>query len=419
MTQPLDRIGFHYFPDDRHYSQADLRAWLPALLSLHARWVVLVAGPKRAVPEPFVRALIEAGIQPVVHLKASIAETPPATLFPLLNAYARWGLRYVVVFDRPNLRRSWLPHAWCRQTLVERFVDTLLPLLHAQAAAGLRPILPPLEPGGDYWDTAFLATLLEALARRGQASFLDDLTLAAYGWTYGRPTDWGAGGPSRWPEARPYHTPAGCQDQRGLRACEWYVSVAAEAGLPSLPVLIIAGGALSQPTGSEPATDRFVQDNLAIARAVLSGDLPPYVQTFAFYLLAAEADHPDYPSAWFTAPEQPRPIVPAMQPLLSTVARSSAREHPKPIAHYLLLPSAVGASWLHEWKQLADFASRHRPSIGFSLDEARLAQTVTIAGGEDIIPREIEQELRAAGCSVERILAPPNSTSPLTGEHHG
>ncbi len=419
MTQPLDRIGYHYYPDDRHYSQTELRAWLPRLHSLHAHWLVLHAGPERAVPESFLRGLIDAGIQPIVHLRAPLAAAPAAALAPLLSAYGHWGLRYVVVFDRPNLRANWPPHDWARPELIERFVDVLLPVLAAQRASGLAPILPPLEPGGDFWDTAFLGALLEALARRGQGSLLDELVLAAYAWTYDRPPDWGAGGPARWPEARPYHTPPGCQDQRGMRACDWYAAAAAQAGLPSLPILVVGGGALRTQPPPAVGPDPHVEQNLAAARAVLSGDLPASVLNFAFYPLAAEPDQPDHLSAWFASPDQPRPIVQAMRQLLDSIARSADHARPKPIAHYLLLPSSVGASWLHEWTHLAEFASAHRPSIGFSLDEARLAQHVTIAGGEDVFSRQVEQDLRAAGCRVERILGNPAPRASSTGDPHG
>ncbi len=412
MTAPFNRLGFHYYPDDRHYSQTDLRAWLPHLHSLRARWLVLRAGPDRAIPETFLRGVIEANIEPIIHLHTPICTTTASQLGSLLTAYGRWGLHYVVVFNPPNLRTSWPAHEWSRRALIERFTDALLPVLHAQRAAGLRAVLPPLEPGGDYWDTAFLVALLETLARRGQGALLHELTLAAYAWTYDRPVDWGAGGPSRWPEARPYHTPEGCQNQRGLRACDWYATTAAQAGLPSLPILIVAGGALRREPSPTLGPDPFIEQNLAAARAVLGGDLPSSVLNFAFYPLVADSKHPDYASAWFEGPDQPRPVVTSLQRLLQSVAKGADDSRLKPIPHYLLLPSSAGASWLQEWSHLADFASAHRPSIGFSLDEARLAQRVTIAGGEDIVPRAVEQDLRAAGCHVERILAQPPPVPP-------
>ena len=42
-------------------------------------------------------------------------------------------------------------------------------------------------------------------------------------------------------------------------------------------------------------------------------------------------------------------------------------------------------------------------TIGFSIEEAKLAKYVTIIGGPGGVPQSAEAELRAAGCQVERI----------------
>ena len=66
----------------------------------------------------------------------------------------------MVLFDRPNLRANWPAAAWAQSNLVERFLDVFQPLALAAVQAGLIPVFPPLEPGGDYWDTAFLRSCL-------------------------------------------------------------------------------------------------------------------------------------------------------------------------------------------------------------------------------------------------------------------
>jgi hypothetical protein len=403
MLTPRSRLGYHYYPDDRHFTQADLETWLPVLDSLGAQWLTLRASPERAIPEPFVRGLVGAGIQPVVHVPLSIARLVESNLATLFTCYAQWGIQHVVVFDRPNLRASWDPSNWGRSGLVERFLDVMLPVLHAQRSSGLRPVLPPLEPGGDYWDTAFHGSLLEALARRGQSNLQAELTLAIYAWTFDRPLNWGAGGASRWPEARPYHTPEGCQDQRGLRAFDWYRSVAETSGLAHLPMLVIAGGAL--PNAADPAigADSHTEQNLAIARALQSEDIPPSLLNFAFYPLATDPDHTDHGAAWFPTLEAPRPVVAAFRRLAELAPKNAVSATEKPIKHYLLLPSGTGASFIQEWEKLAEFTAAHHPATGFSLEEARLAQQVTLAGDEESISPEVEYALRASGCRVQRL----------------
>src|SRR3989304_105946 len=117
MSNLSDRIGFHYFPDDQHFTQTLLESWLPILESLNARW--------------------------------------------------------------------------------------------------------PSGHGGDYRDCGFRSAIVDGLVRRGQAGLLEDLALAIHAFAYRRPLDWGKGGPARWPEAQPYHTPQGAQGPRGLPHSDW------------------------------------------------------------------------------------------------------------------------------------------------------------------------------------------------------
>jgi len=403
MTEPSSRIGFHYFPDDQHFTQSDLEAWLPILQSLEARWLVVQAGLGRAVPESFLRSLVSAGIQPIIRIPAQVTRVPEPDLTPVLNSYAAWGVRHVIVFDKPNLRASWAASEWSRPALVERFLDLVLPILLAERASGLVPVLPPLEPGGDYWDTAFLAAIFEGLQRRGQAGLLQELALAVYAYTHRRPLDWGKGGPARWPEARPYHTPEGAQDQRGLRAFDWYAAVADAAGLPQLPMLVVAGGALPGDGQAGFGPDAHAEENTSVLRALTTGEIPASITNFAFYLLTAAAGSPEQSAAWFPTLASPRPVVDAFRRALTAKGKQVPGKE-KPIRHYLLLPSSRGASLLQEWGPLAEFMAAHHPALGFSPLEAQLATRVTLAGDEASIPRPVEEQLIAAGCAVDRFV---------------
>ena len=242
MSAPISRLGFHYFPDDSHYTEKDLEEWLPTLLRLSANWLVLHANPNRLIPEPFLRGLIEAGIRPVVWIKGRVDEVASDHISPALANYGEWGVREVVVFDRPNLRSMWPSDEWARPGLVERFVDRMLPILQLQRATGMHPVFPPLEPGGDYWDTAFLETALKSMLRRGHRSLLDDLHLAIFARTFGKPLEWGYGGPEEWASSRPYNTPDGSQDQIGFRTFDWYAATTEAVMGKTLPMIVVAGG---------------------------------------------------------------------------------------------------------------------------------------------------------------------------------
>ena len=307
MSSPLSRLGFHYFPDDSHYTGRDLEQWLPVLLKLAARWLVLSASPKRSIPEPFVRGIVEAGIRPVVWIKSGISDTSPRELAPLLTSYSAWGVQEVVVFDRPNQRTSWTATDWSRPDLVERFVDRMLPILQLENSVGLIPVFPPLEPGGDYWDTAFLETALQSIQRRGQSSLLRKMFLAIYGWTFGHPLDWGYGGPANWPEARPYEALEGIQDQIGFRTFDWYGLITKSQIGVELPMIVVAGG----PGDAEAARARPAQAVSEILRALQAAEVTDSVLAFNFYLLACDPDSQAYSNAWFAAPGEPKPLVAA------------------------------------------------------------------------------------------------------------
>jgi hypothetical protein len=476
-TQPTEgsRLGFHYFPDQDHYRESDLRAWLPELKSLGASWLILEASVERAVPEDFIRGLVTQHIEPVLHFKLPLKEdSKPADLVEnltlLFEMYAHWGARYVILFDRPNARASWPPAAWAQASLVERFLDHYLPLAEAARRSGLIPVFPPLEPGGDYWDTAFLREALQAIERRGFHYLLDDLVLSAIADPGAKPLNWGAGGPERWPKSRPYHTPDYSEDQRGFRIFDWYIKVAEAVTGVSASVLLVRVGC--QPSSSysldqsSQGLRKDVLRTLTIAQALAPAEpqarvpyaepldsIPAQVIAGCFWLLAADKETPQASAAWYQADGVTQPYVGVLrqwfaesvapkeekriaaqpkirqsaklmtnqEPIanrsqtfnpLGTPARPGEEKQPadqtdkklaRPIRHYLLLP-------LYEWgvadwhlDVIRPFVKKYRPTVGFSLQEARFARKVTVVGGSEAFSEEKLESLRAAGCSIERI----------------
>lgn len=94
----FERLGFHYFSDTLHYRQYDLETWLPVLASLGAKWLTLPSANQRAIPENFIRTLVQWGIQPVVHfsgLPLSQGAQAAGEVRLIAQAYAAWGVRYV------------------------------------------------------------------------------------------------------------------------------------------------------------------------------------------------------------------------------------------------------------------------------------------------------------------------------------
>jgi hypothetical protein len=432
QTLSFDKLGFHYYPDSLHYTESDLRTWLIELKALGAAWLVLMAPPDRAIPEPFIAGLIREGIEPILHFAFPLIDPPkPESVQLLFSSYARWGVRYAALFDRPNTRLAWGATSWAHADLVERFLDIYIPLADMAQQSGLTPVFPPLEPGGDYWDLSFLSAALKGIQRRGYSQLQNALVLAAYAGVEERPLSWGAGGPERWPGARPYFTPPGQEDQRGFYIFDWYQAVAQAVCRTSPDILLFAAGSRLRENGEDELPfanyHAHMHENLALARLVVGNadlnreeenldPISPRVRACCFWLLASSADAPQVSQAWFQPDGSALPIIGALRQLVKQTAPPAEPapapmpplETPPPapahlIDHYLLLP-------LYEWgvvewhlDVIRPYLLRHHPTLGFSLAEAALAKRVTILGGEQIFPEDELDKLRHAGCEVERV----------------
>ena len=75
----------------------------------------------------------------------------------------------------------------------------------------------------------------------------------------------------------------------------------------------------------------------------------------------------------------------------------------KTIGHYMLFWQRADAWAQEDWGAAAPYFARFHPTAGFSPDDAKTAEYVTIVGGVAGVPYEVEQMLIAAGCKVERL----------------
>jgi len=404
------RFGFHYFEDDAHYREHDLSIWLPILKTLGTSWLLLKCPPNRAIPEYFIAGLVEAGIEPILHFSTAMDGLPtPAELEPILAAYQRWGCHLAIFFDQPNSRKAWKSAGWTQDDLVERFLDHFLPYSSLALKNGLIPVLPPLLPGGDYWDTAFLRSSLEALERRKQNQLLETLVLSAYGWTNGHQLDWGAGGPERWPDARPYYTPADTQDQLSVRITDWYQANANAVLQQTPPTILLQLGRQSISTFD---ASLFRKTNLTCGR-LLNGEeadgfepLSSSVMAGLFWPLSNQEE-----MGWFNPDGSPAAFVAEWQAWIQNIHQqpstaksfSPGASESHPLSHYLLLPHADAGLLAWQWDAIHPYVRKYAPTIGFSVLEAALAVHVTVLGSEDEFPEEILNQLRANGTWVERI----------------
>jgi len=394
----MDKVGFHYRSDSEHYSGKDLGQWLPRLKQLDASWIVLNAPVTRAIPEEFIATLKMEAIEPVLHFQITPQDLPAVDeMLLLFENYKRWGVKYAILFDKANMQESWGSEAWSQSDLTERFLDGFLPLAEAAVAVGLVPVFGPLEPGGDYWDTNFLRGALDGIKRRASEPLLSRLILSAYTRINSKPLSWGAGGPQSWPETQPYYTPENSQDQMGFRIAEWYLTLSETVLEKRLPILLL--GVQGPAPEGEDLNQYLINGARLIARQEIEGikPLPEEVIGGAFQTLTGIDE-----SSWFSLEGSPKPVVIAFtkedekQPQAKAVGDFR-------IAHYLLLPSF---EWgVADWHLniTRPFIKRHRPTVGFSLEEAYQAQEVTVVGGKEHFSESDLTKLRNQGVVVRRV----------------
>lgn len=411
------RIGLHYYPDTIHYRIDDLKRWLPIFRKKSISWLILKANAERAIPEFFLRALIQANIQPIIEFNLPIDHLPQSKDFKiLLQVYARWGVRYVILFDRPNQKTSWKTTSWAQQDLVDRFLDQYIPIARLVLEEGLIPVFPPLEPGGNYWDTAFLRGAIKGLLRRKQDSILQNLVIAAYGHTHNRDLDWGKGGPQRWPQTRAYLTPDGSEDQQGFRIFEWYQSIIHSLLQKKVPIILLQSGFPDFPEkflSKRPLSNQVWRQQAEILQQLcdsLTSDqenIPSDVVCCNFWLLASDEETAYYHHGWYQGEHCLIPEISTQRNPINENASDTENqmtvEHTHPIKHYVLLPTYEWgiADWHLEVVQ--PFIKKHKATIGFSIEEAKLAAKVTIIGNPQSFSEEKLQDIRSAGSFVERI----------------
>tara|TARA_A100001037_G_scaffold229245_1_gene207353 strand:+ start:2621 stop:3967 length:1347 start_codon:yes stop_codon:yes gene_type:complete len=411
-------LGFHFFPDSLHYSSNDIEYWLPELQNLGANWITLHAETNRSIPETFLSPLLQSNIEPIIHIKNNyIDHLDTDILTSIIHAYANWEVKYVCIYDSPNMRHAWKPGEFDRKHLVDRFLDLWIPIAMIQLDCGLSPILSPLHQGGTYWDTSFLSSVLTELVNRKHTTIIDNLILAIYAMAGPYAADWGRGGNLAWPASKPYLTPSGSQDQTGFWSFNWYAEIMENILGEIKPMIMIAGGARKSEIDLNTKQTKNIAwhttCNSTIAHAMISKHLPEYLMNVNYWLLTSTTDDQYAEDAWilpdntFTAPAatELRSIIMKHAPNIATLGKEylDTLHHKKNINHYILLPKFEwGLSDWH-WNIAGPIARENNACCGFSVKEAALANTVTLIGDNNEISTNIENKLKNSGCQTIRI----------------
>lgn len=405
MENSTLNIGFSYFTSPNYMIGKHLNEWLPFIKQLGASAILFQGDFDRAIPEDAIIAARENGLEPILQFNV---ELPLARKFNetavLLDVYAKWGIKTIIFGDKPNTKAAWQQAGWHYEHLINHFVDRFIPVTNHAVKLGINPVFPPLRPGGDYWDTAFIELALAGLRRRRMDTLLDKLILSAFGFTFDKPMTWGQGGPEQWPASKPYLTPEGQEDQLGFHNFEWIQAYGERATGIRFPVILLDAGhtgtVYSQPDAQIIVNN--VVNILTVSRENFSRkeridglplmDESVRLCTFSLDTLMKVIGE-DQLSAQMKAIFSGE--------MTSTDAKTNLGSQGKMIDHYLLLPAhASGVSDI-VLSKVRPIIKKYHPTVGFSLQEAKLARKVSVFP-DSILFSDVEiNALRTAGCEIE------------------
>lgn len=404
MANIQQTLGFTYFSAPEFLIKNRIETWFPILKELGSKQLIIEASFDRAIPEDVFQTAYANNQEVIIHFTD---ELPLARKFNdvaiLLDTYAKWGVKYIILGAKPNCKSGWSISGWRNDNLVDHFLDRFIPLADYIEKLGLTPVFPPLQPGGDYWDTAFLEMAIRGLKRRQMSSLLGKLCLASFGYTFNRSLTWGSGGPESWPSAQPYATPEGQEDQLGFNNYEWMQAIVERSTGRRPAVLIMDAGNPAGDfslAGSDTAIERLQLIIEACAGSEADAELTLPQLDGSILAVAFDLDTLSMLLDGGLSLESLHSIFTSnIEKVISSGNKSPQNE--KPIAHYLLLPAhETGVSDV-VLKKVRPVIKQYSPTIGFSIEEAKLAKKVTIFPDPVIFTDAKISTLRAAGCAVE------------------
>lgn len=413
------RLGFHYFQDTLHYLERDLSQVLPELKSLDSAWIVLKSPHTVAIPEEFITELVAHDIKPVVHFDFQVnANIKPEDIRILLTQYAKWGVKYVIFFDKPNTKKAWMPGTWSQGDLVERFLDRYLTFVRLAEQNGLAPVFPPLEPGGDYWDLSFLRKALQLASQRRSLEFGANLHMAVSAQSFSHPIDWGNGGEKKWRVPRPYaKTEIGEQDHFGINTYQWYAQIAKNTlnSNPKFFMLYMGAADLKSKKMDEGLNYQqlvdLVIDDSSLSTEAFSIDKNVIACIFWLMNTPKKRDNQDTtPTTLFETQQQTKPEwIEDLQAMVEETQKQSAEykiadslaDWVHAIDHYLLLPSYEWGVPVNTLDRVRPIIAESRPTIGFSITEACNARKVTVWNENGAFSEQDIQTLRESGCIID------------------
>ena len=409
-----NRLGFHYFPDCKHYTENDIQRWLPALKEVNAQWLVIQSPINRAIPEEFIRRFSDNSIDLVIDFNVPLsAQLDWHDLELLMAFYGKWGAKYAMLNQHPNQKKAWAGSKWGDAHLIDSVISDFIRFGSLCLENSIRPVFPLLTPGGDYWDLAFLKTALLKLKKEAPLTVQNNFVLSAAAWDWDKSLDWGAGGQTSWPNVKPYKFPQESQNQLGFRTYEWYAPIAKEVFGKNIPVLLLQAGISNDPQDPESGFQSSGLDKLLAIYHLLKGEnvyealdgsrllspISPEVIGCCFYLLSS--DLPAHKTLqWFSTdgvrlpPAQAIFIAEQGDKEKQAEIESIESQSKENFRHnrYILIAEELQPETPRILELLHPYIEKFRPMIGYSVTEAkRSAMILAIAPSFGPEPADFEQ----------------------------
>lgn len=398
----IAQLGYQYFADRKHYTRAELEGWLESVGG-KAQWICLKSSCSTAIPEIVLLFCEENGIKPIIQFNlAEWSLASPQEFAALLEYYKKNGVSFIQLDDYFNQRSTWQA-LQINNDLLPQLSSTVIDFHQLTVAYGFYHVLPKLMPGGDYWDLVVLKYLLQQL----HLAEVDcgNLVLSFTAWFNGHPLLWGKGGKRKWTEPQPYQEKFSGEDHRGFMGFEWYQEVAEEELGRQLPILILDTGRDELESASKGYRKRIEQlisflgneNNNKFFEQVLGVCLAYHDSVFTKDVAEYLKDNIELTIPEGSIKEEKTSPEPGWTSPMKLLAK---RTNEKCISHYLLLPEYDwGVSPWHLEVALP-FIRKYRPTIGYSLDEAKNSTFVTLVMDDDVFDDCDIEGLTKAGCKV-------------------
>ncbi|MBR6088356.1 MAG: hypothetical protein IKP86_00385 [Anaerolineaceae bacterium] len=442
VNRKSKKLGFHYYKDAGHFDDPSLDYWLPKLQAAGTSWLVVYAPENGEIPENFIIRLRDVRIEPIIVLNYSISEPPAIQVFQQRMAYYHSiGIHMVQFFNRPNMKSSWNAEDWIKPGLVTRFVRRYADYATACIREKVIPLFPLLEPGGDYWDLAFLRSAIRLIRKEYSETLFSNLVFSASGCLHRHPLSWNESGPNAYPPSAPYTD--GQVDHRGFYLFQWYEEILKKEIGKNVPLMLMNAGMWDGSMGIfDVVTKESRQQYLNILNLLqdvtpkTDGKIPPYVLSCCVYKLptteSLSATVPagkDVPEILFgtemkTAGRENETFkdklarffrsvsIPNFVALIKKVGTNIATNieyagrylfQGGSLKEYFLLPEVNSLFTEEQLNTIRQYIKLHKCASGNDLNEALASKNVIMIDDQALYPAYMLRQLRDRGCAVHTV----------------